>query len=420
MRSIGATGFAALGAGLIAITYGLARYAYGLFVPAIREELGLSSEVVGIVGSMAFVSFCLASVVAPFAADRLGARYAATLSGAFAFAGLTLISQAQDARILGVGVFACGLSTGLMMPALSAGVQVVVRRSLHGRVNAVMNAGTSIGLMLCIPAFLFLTGEWRAAYISFAALAALGLVAAISLIPSAARVDRHLAAPTVPLTGDEWFALIRLTLFCFTTGVAATAYWIFAPDLVVEVGDLPGQLTGWLWLVVGIAGLTGAWVSDLSDRLGAPGTQALALLALGAATALVASGPGQLWIALVSAAVFGWAFMSLSGLYLVSGIRLLRERPSMGPVVPFLAITVGQAVGSPLAGWIIARTDYVEAFAMFATLAILLAALSFFYPRPPAGAVPEDLTALPSPSSTVEAVAMNEDQPNPQSTEATT
>jgi len=413
MKALGATGFAALGAGLIAITFGLARYAFGLFVPSIRAELGVTPDVVGIVGSLAFVSFCLASLVAPFAADRLGARYAATLAGGFAFAGLTLISQAQDARLLGVGVFACGISTGLMMPALSAGVQVAVRPRLHGRVNAVMNAGTSIGLILCVPAVLLLTEAWRVAYISFAALAALGLVAAMRSIPSAARVDRRLAGPAVPLTADRWLALIRLILFCFTTGLAATAYWIFAPDLVLEVGGLPAQYTGWLWLIVGIAGLAGAWASDFGDRLGAPATQALALLALGAATALVAAGPGQLWIALVSAAVFGWAFMTLSGLYLVSGVRLLHERPSMGPVVPFLAITIGQAVGSPLAGWIISRTDYVEAFAMFATLALLLAAASFFYPRIPAAAAADDPAELPAPSATPASIEAERHDPQP-------
>ena len=56
MRPIGATGFAVLGAGLIAIAFGLARYAFGLFVPSIRTELGLSADAVGVVGSLAFLT----------------------------------------------------------------------------------------------------------------------------------------------------------------------------------------------------------------------------------------------------------------------------------------------------------------------------------------------------------------------------
>lgn len=390
MRPIGAAGYAIVGAGLIAIAYGLARYAFGLFVPSMRSELGLSADAVGIVGSMAFISFCLASVIAPLVVDRLGARYSAVLSGAFALGGLTLISQAVDAITLGTGVFACGISTGLMMPALSAGAQAAVRPDLRGRVNAVMNAGTSFGLIVCVPAVLLLSGAWRIAYGSFAAMAALGVVAALFMIPSSSGGrNRPAGTAASPLDTRRWLAVGSLGVFCFAMGVSSTAYWIFAPDLVVEIGGLPERLTGLLWLVVGITGLAGAWASDLGDRFGAHTTQALALVSLAASTVLVAVAAEHVWVALLSAAVFGWAFMTLTGLYLVTGIRLLRDRPSVGPVIPFLAITVGQAVGSPLIGWTITATGYVWAFTAFATLAVVIAAASFLFPRPASDAVAE-------------------------------
>ncbi|MFO7857911.1 MAG: MFS transporter [Ectothiorhodospiraceae bacterium] len=382
MKPVSATSFAVLGAGLIAIAFGLARYAFGLFVPAIRTTLDLSADQVGIVGSLAFISFCLASVVAPLIADRLGPRYTATLSGALAVVGLTLISQATDAIVLGIGIFACGVCTGLMMPALSSGVQVAVRSDLRGRVNAVMNAGTSAGLIVCVPTVLLLSDAWRMAYGSFAVLAALGVAAALFLIPAnAPRHDAH-PPPKPPVAASQWRQVAHLTVFCFAMGLAATAYWIFTPDLIVNVGGLPERLTGYLWLMIGVTGLAGAWASDLGDRIGAHVTQALALVGLAVATVLVALAPGQLWLAIISAGIFGWAFMTLSGLYLVTGIRLLRERPAMGPVVPFLAITVGQSVGSPLVGWTIAGIGHVQAFMVFAIVTLLIAAASPFFPRP--------------------------------------
>ncbi|MBK5937287.1 MFS transporter [Halorhodospira halophila] len=398
MRPVGAVGYAVLGAGLIAVAFGLARYAFGLFVPAIRTELGLSADAVGVISSMAFVSFCFASLIASPIVDRLGPRYAAVVSGLFAFGGLMLISQAADALTLGAGVFACGISTGLMMPALSAGAQVAVRADLRGRVNAVMNAGTSFGLILCVPTVLLLSGAWRLAYGSFAALAAMGVIAALFLIPKTARAQPGDNAPASGASEPgRWLPVVGLTVFCIAMGLTSSAYWIFAPDLVVEMGDLPERLTGLLWLAVGITGLAGAWASDLGDRFGAPTTQAMALVALGAATGLVAIAPGEWWVALFSAGVFGWAFMTLTGLYLVTGVRLLRQRPSLGPVVPFLAITVGQALGSPLVGWAIAQAGYTEAFVAFATLALLVAAASFLFPRTaPDGAAVEG----PPPSAT--------------------
>lgn len=381
MRPLATTGFALLGACLIAISYGLARFAFGLFVPPIRSELNLGPDIIGIIGAMPFVSFVLATAAAPMAAARLGARNTAVLSGCFGVAGLALISQASNALSLGVGVFACGICTGLMMPALTAGMQATVKRSMQGRVSAVMNAGTSIGVAVAVPAVLFLAGAWRFAYVSFAVLAGIGVLAAWYFIPSVSRVTPATAEPPPPISVLQWTRLVRLSLFAFTMGFIASGYWIFAPDLVVNLSSLPADRTGWLWLAVGIAGLAGAVISDLSDRNGPAITHALAMVTLSASFALLAASPGQLFFAVISAAVFGIAYMSLTGLYLLSGIRLLPDRLSMGPVLPFIAIAIGQAVGSPAMGLAIKHLGYAHAFALFSTTGLIAATLSPLYPR---------------------------------------
>jgi len=380
VKPLAATGFAALGAALIAIAYGLARFAFGLFVPPIRADLGLSPDVIGVVGSLAFVSFILASLIAPLLAHRLGARNTAVLAGLLAVGGLTLISQARDEFMLGTGVFACGLCTGLMMPALSSAVQSIVAPGLQDRVNAVMNAGTSVGIVLSVPAVLFMAGAWRWAYGSFAVLAGIGVIAAWLFIPSASRVTTDSPPSLLRITVRQWGALARLCGFGFGMGLISSSYWVFAPDLVVDIGGMPPQLTGWLWLAVGVAGLAGATASDFAARNGAAMTQTVGWLALCASIALIAASPSQLPSALVSAAVFGAAYMTLTGLYLVTGIRWLPDHPSVGPVLPFLSISIGQAVGSPLAGWLVKQAGYADAFAAIAAAGLLLALFSPLFP----------------------------------------
>ena len=105
------------------------------------------------------------------------------------------------------------------------------------------------------------------------------------------------------------------------------------------------------------------------------------LMMLAASLALLAASPGQLLLAALSALVFGLAYMSLTGLYLMTSIRLLPGRLSMGPVLPFMAVSLGQASGSPLVGTLVNEFGYADAFAMFAAIGILVALLSPWYPR---------------------------------------
>lgn len=81
MKFPSSTSFALLGAALIAISYGLARFAFGLFVPPIREDLGLAPDVIGVIGALPLISFVFATLIAPLSADRLGARNTAMASG---------------------------------------------------------------------------------------------------------------------------------------------------------------------------------------------------------------------------------------------------------------------------------------------------------------------------------------------------
>ena len=107
------------------------------------------------------------------------------------------------------------------------------------------------------------------------------------------------------------------------------------------------------------------------------------LMMLAASLALLAASPGELVLAAFSALIFGLSYMSLTGLYLMTGIRLLPGRLSMGPVLPFMAVSLGQAAGSPIVGMLVNKVGYSIAFAIFSAVGIVAALLSPLYPRYP-------------------------------------
>lgn len=379
-RSVGATTYAIAGAGLIAMSYGLARFAFGLYVPAIRGELGITPDVMGVVGSMAFVSFSLASLFAAGVSDHLGARTTAILACLFGAGGLLTISTASGAWWLGAGVFACGICTGLMMPALAAGLQAAVRPFLHGRVSAVMNAGTSIGVVVSVPTVVLLIDRWREAYLGFAVLALLCALTAWRLVPPVSRVYRG-HGTSVSSSVDRLYRVQRLAVFGLGMGLVSSAYWVFAPDLIVDAGGLESSTTGWLWLVLGLTGLGGAIATDLADRFGVALVQGLAFTAMSLSLLILALAPGTLGTALLSAALFGLVYMTLTGIHLMTGVRLLVDHPSLGAVIPFLAIAIGQAVGSSITGVLAGRMGHVDAFLSMAAVGAVFALASGWFPE---------------------------------------
>jgi len=75
-------------------------------------------------------------------------------------------------------------------------------------------------------------------------------------------------------------------------------------------------------------------------------------------------------LTLCGGALFGGAYITLSGIYLVWGVSALPERPATGLMICFLTLAVGQTAGSPLFGLIMDRLSAGYAVAIFAALTL--------------------------------------------------
>ena len=363
-----ALGMAVVGTGVITVTYGLARFVFGLFMPAIRADMGFGPALAGLIGAVPFITYVVAIVLARRLAERLGARRSAGLATGVGALGLGLVGVAGGPPILALGLAVCGLSTGLATPVMVAAVRVAVRDGMRDRVNATINAGTSLGVAAGAPVLLVFAEAWRPAYVTFALIGVAATAWAGWYLPSSGGSGRAAPPPgrSAPLDVEVRWRVARLTGLALVMGVISAAYWVFGPDLVAAAGAETGR-GAWLWLFVGAGGLAGGAAGDLVAWLGRRLSHALAFLAMAGALALLA-GAESFVAAMLSASVFGGAYMLLSSLYLVTGTRVLAGRPAMGPVAPFVAVAVGQMIGSPVAGGLVSLMGHGGAFTAFAAV----------------------------------------------------
>ena len=375
-----ALGMAVLGSGLIAVTYGLARFAFGLFLPSIREDMAITPELAGLIGSIPFASFVVAILLGPALVRAVGAKLGGVTAITLALLGLGAIATAPAPWMLAVGVAVCGVATGLSTPAMAAAVHWVVPKAKRGRVNAAVNAGTSIGVALSGPAVLLLAEAWRPAYLGFAGLAGVGVLAAAIFLPASAR-----PAPDATLAGgpsrQQWADMTRLSTLAAATGFVSALYWVFAPDFAVQAGGLAARESALMWLAVGLGGLAGGAAGDLIAKHGPASSHAFATAAMAASLTLLAADPGQIALVLFSAASFGAAYMTLTGIYLVGGTEIMPNQPALGSVMPFLAVAAGQVAGSSASGWMIAETGHSTAFGSFAAFGLGVALISLWLTR---------------------------------------
>lgn len=358
---LGATGFA-----LIAVCYGFARFAFGLFLPQIETDLALSPTLIGLISGGAFFGYCVTIVRSAYLTERMGARAVAIAAALVAALGMAGIALASSAPWLAAAVMLAGSSTGLVSPPMATAVAMVIRPQRQSATNTIINAGTDAGVVFSGPVALLMGEQWRLAYAGFA-IAALGLawVAAFSL-PAGTPHHRRSAGGLPAFSGVLW----SLISACFLMGVASTAVWSFGGQLVSQRLNWNGTGVGLLWIAIGAAGIAGAAAGSLIAQFRIDRVHRVFLILLAAGIFLVGAGATTAWT-LWGGVLFGAAYIMLTGVYLVWGVTALPDRPALGLMISFLAIAIGQAAGATLFGLLIDVFTPPTAVTIFACLALV-------------------------------------------------
>lgn len=352
---------AALGAVVIALCYGFARYAYGPFVPRFSETFGLTTVGVGVLGGLSTAGYGLGLLLAPRTSAR-SARATVLLAAASATAGLGLMAAAPHVAVFGAGIAVAGAGAGLVSPGVAQLIGETVGTRTRARAQTWANTGTGLGLAASAFTPLLAFG-WP---VIWAAFAALGVV--VTLI-AWWRLPRLPAATDVPAAAGSHRGLAPLLVNSVLIGATSAPYWTFSTTRLAEAGVSPVAAT-WCWATIGAAGLVGGLAGRAAEQAGLR-TVNLATWTLSAAgIALLALPDLGVATALVSSALFGSTYMALTGLCILWAARLFPARPARGITWSFAGLGAGQTVASPLAGALAAGWGSAAVFGLAALVAL--------------------------------------------------
>ncbi len=350
----------ALGA---AVSLGLARFAYALLLPPMRNDLGWSYLTAGAMNTINALGYLVGALLVPRLLRHRSARQlllAGSGATAVLLAGHGLVLA--DAALLGLRLlsgaasaltFVCGGLLAARLGSAPAGDQAPSPRPSAALVLGLYYGGTGAGIIVAaavVPPLADLPRPhaWQWAWLALAAVAALA-----TLLMAAG--TRSLA-PVAPGHGGAGrfearrfaFALGGYLLF----GLGYIGYMTFNVTLLREQGMSRGALT--LFYVVlgcGVVASSWLWAGLLQrHRGGVPMAVLNALLAL--ATALPVLSRSAV-AAFASAALFGCVFLSV----VASTTALVRHNTDAaawpaGIAAFTIVFAVGQIVGPTLVGWV--------------------------------------------------------------------
>lgn len=356
---------------IIGVSFGFARYGYGLFLPEIRREFGLSVSTVGLIGSAVYVGYLLALVAVGRYSARLGPRVLVGIGGASAVSGIALVAVAPNLSVLTVGLMLSGTSAAWAWAPYSDAVDQVVTPPRRERVLAIVPAGTAVGTAAVGPLALFASGAaWRWAWAAMAVGAAAVAAYATWTVPGRARRTPR------PATSQEPFGLRRLvtpTAFplyvtALSYGVIGSFYWNYATESITRA-DGGAMAVPAFWTLMGAAGIAGVFAGVLLSRAGLARSSMLLFGMVGAALALLGTLPGSVIAAGASALLYGPAFMAISSLLAVWSYQVFPERPTTGFTATLLCLGAGTVGGPATLGLLAEGAGLRTAFLVTAAVA---------------------------------------------------
>jgi predicted MFS family arabinose efflux permease len=360
--------WAALG---IALNVGIARFTYGVMLPALQRDLSLAYFGGGALNAAHLLGYLAGTLAAPTLARRLGmprlSRYAHALVALSALiCALAPNSAPCGPMLLALGRIGTGLGAGAGIVAILVIVLAAVPAASRSLASALVWSGMGFAVVLSgLAAGPLVEGAhgWRAAFAVSAALAAL---LALVFPPRGLRTAG--AEPAAARSGLNQFLRARWSFLIgayFMFGAGYIAWSTFAGARLAAIGAPLGAVSA-MWIAFGAAMIAGCALSFAVLRIDRRRRFALVAALLAGALGALASWSDAAGAALAGALLVGLGPAATPTIVTTyARERCSAEDYALAFSVATAALGIGQLLG-PLAAGALADRLGVAAVALFA------------------------------------------------------
>ena len=395
-------GWAIIAIGFLVIfnSLGLARFAYGVFLPGMHSGLGLSYERLGFIGTSNFAGYLFAVIITPFLIRRF--QHRATIA-----AGLLLISScmfgiSRSSSFAAILIFftMVGMGSGFANVSMMVLLPHWFRSQKRGKAAGIVCGGSGLGIIFSgflIPYLnrSFGVDGWRSGWLIFSGISlAIAAGVALFLRNTPAEMGLEPLGKASPVTSEQFKPrddsgkgglILRLGVLYLLFGVTFMVYGTFIVATMVKELGFSEAKAGIYWSWVGFFSLfSGVGFGTISDRIGRKRGLALVFLVQAAANILAGFKLGNAGV-VASVVLYGLAFFSIPAIMAATvGDYLGISGAANAFVMITIFFAIGQTIGPGGAGMIAGMTGtFTTTFLIAALLTVCAAFLAVSLPNPP-------------------------------------
>lgn len=342
-------------------------------LPEIATDLRISLAEAGSLITVFALGMIIGAPLMAVLTRRLSKRLTLSLALVVFVAGHVVVALGSDFKVLMAARFVTALATGAFWAVSAVVAARATVPSLGSRAVGIVGAGGSLATVLGVPLGALLAHQvgWRGTFWALAVAAILAVVFVARLVP-ADTPSHQVASLRTELAGLRSLRLWLVLAACVTTcgGVLAT-YSFIAPILIdhagVSVALVPLVLTGF---GVGsfIGTITGGRLGDKHPHLVTIITPAVTMVILLGITLLSHSA----WMTVVLVVLLGLFGLSANSVLIHLAVSFSGKAATLGSALAVAAFNCGTAIGTAIAGSVLATPLGLAGSALVGTVVVAL------------------------------------------------